>query len=146
VAPLLAGLEEEYRSRYGSNDELGRAQASEFDPPGGVFVVVLDGEVTAAGGGFRAHAEHVCEVKRMWTNPAYRRRGLAALVLDALQEAAGAAGYIRLILETGPGQPEAAALYQRRGYTRIEPYGHYPQALAFAADIQRPSTHTFPER
>jgi GNAT superfamily N-acetyltransferase len=135
VAPLLAGLDEEYRSRYGSNDELRRAQVEEFDPPEGMFVVLHDGKVTAAGGGFRAHAEHVCEVKRMWTNPAYRRRGLAARVLEELEEAAQDAGYRRLLLETGPSQPEATALYLGRGYTRIPPYGPYSQALAFAVDL-----------
>jgi GNAT superfamily N-acetyltransferase len=145
VAPLLAGLDEEYRSRYGSNDELGRTQVSDFDPPEGTFVVLLDRKVTAAGGGFRAHTGDVCEIKRMWTNPAYRRRGLGARVLDALEEAARAAGYNRLILETGPRQPEAAALYQQRGYMSIPPYGHYPEALAFAVDVQRRSTPTSPE-
>jgi GNAT superfamily N-acetyltransferase len=143
VAPLLAGLDDEYRSRYGSNDELRRARVEEFDPPDGMFVVLLNGQVTAAGGGFRAHAQHVCEVKRMWTDPAYRRQGLAVRVLEALEEAATDAGYRRLLLETGPSQPEAAALYQRRGYTRIPPYGPYPQALAFAADLttrERPMT------
>ena len=32
-------------------------------------------------------------------------------------------------------QPEAAALYQQRGYRRIETYGIYEQALAFAVDL-----------
>jgi GNAT superfamily N-acetyltransferase len=136
VVPLLSGLEGEYRSRYGANDELSRAQASEFDPPGGGFFVLVDVRVTAAGGGFRPHADGVCEVKRMWTNPAYRRQGLAARILDVLEEAAEAAGYRRLVLETGPRQPEAAALYERRGYRRIPVYGRYPEALAFATDLR----------
>ena len=135
VAPLLAGLSEEYQRRYGSNDELSRTAEEEFDPPGGLFVVLLDGAVTAAGGGYRPHGAGSCEVKRMWTNPVYRRRGLAMRVLDALEEAAGAAGYGRIVLETGPLQPEAASLYGRRGYRRIPTYGHYPQALGFAIDL-----------
>jgi GNAT superfamily N-acetyltransferase len=144
VAPLLAGLAAEYQARYGANDELSRAQASEFEPPGGGFFVLLDAGVTAAGGGFRPHAEGVCEVKRMWTNPVYRRQGLAARILDALEEAATGAGYRGLVLETGPRQPEAAALYEGRGYRRIPFYGHYPQALAFAVDLTRPSREVPP--
>src|SRR5580700_318469 len=105
VAPLLSGLEQEYRSRYGSTDELRRAHVEEFDPPTGLFLVLVDGPTTAAGGGFRFHGEGVCEVKRMWTNPEYRRQGLAARLLRKLEEAAGSAGYIRLVLETGPRQP-----------------------------------------
>lgn len=137
VVPLLAGLEDEYQRRYGANDELRRAQPGEFEPPEGAFVVLLDGDVTAAGGGFRPHGDRVCEVKRMWTDPAYRRRGLAARVLDVLEQTAAVAGYARLVLETGPRQPEAARLYEQRGYTRIPPYGHYPEAIAFSVDLAR---------
>jgi GNAT superfamily N-acetyltransferase len=136
VVPLLSGLEEEYQRRYGSNDELRRAHVEEFDRPGGLFLVLVDGPITAAGGGFRSHSEGVCEVKRMWTNREYRRQGLAARILRALEEAAASAGYIRLVLETGPRQPEAAALYERHGYTRVPTYGHYPEALAFATDLE----------
>jgi GNAT superfamily N-acetyltransferase len=135
VQPLLAALAGEYHTRYGVNDELGSTEDKEFDPPGGGFVIFVDGEITTAGGGFRAHAPGTCEVKRMWTNPEYRRLGLATRVLDALEAAATLAGYRRLVLETGPRQPEATALYERRGYVRIPTYGRYPQALAFAVDL-----------
>lgn len=129
--PLLDGLAQEYLERYGPGDEMLSTKADEFEPPAGLFVVVLYGPVTVAGGGFRRHAEEVCEVKRMWTHPAYRRRGLAQRVLAALEEEALACGYRRLVLETGPSQPEAAALYARRGYTPIPVYGPYPHAVAF---------------
>ena len=63
------------------------------------------------------------------------RRGHATTVLAALEELARQAGYTTLRLETGPAQPEAAALYGRRGYRRIPVYGRYPQALAFERDL-----------
>jgi ribosomal protein S18 acetylase RimI-like enzyme len=129
-------LEQEYLSRYGPGDEMTRVPGHEFDPPRGGFLVLVDGPVTAAGGGYRFFEEGTCEVKRMWTHPGYRRRGLAARVLDALEGSARAAGYRRLVLETGPNQPEAAALYRGRGYQPIPPFGPYPQALAFAADLR----------
>lgn len=142
VRPLLDGLEHEYRVRYGVNDELSRTDEADFDPPGGGFIVFVADAVTVAGGGYRAHAAGVCEVKRMWTNPDYRRRGLATLVLDALEDAARGAGYRRLVLETGPRQPEAAAMYERRGYVRIARYGRYPQALAFATELDQAAPST----
>ena len=135
VTPLLEGLTKEYEARYGPNSEMSRTGAEEFDPPEGLFLVLLDGTTTAAGGGFRRHAEGVCEVKRMWTDPAYRRQGLAWRVLGALEDAARDAGYVRLILETGPRQHEAAAMYARKGYTRIPVFGIYAEALAFELSL-----------
>jgi GNAT superfamily N-acetyltransferase len=136
-APLLAGLTIEYDTRYGANAEMSRAGVEEFDPPAGAFVVLMDGGTTAAGGGFRRHDTGVCEVKRMWTDPRHRRQGLAHRILDALEEDAVAAGYERLILETGPRQPEAVSLYEARGYARTPAYGHYADAVAFAVDLGR---------
>jgi GNAT superfamily N-acetyltransferase len=133
--PLLVGLSAEYDMRYGENIEMTRAREAEFDPPDGLFVVLMDGPTTAAGGGFRRHSLSTCEVKRMWTSQRYRRRGLATRVLETLEEAARKTGYSNVILETGPLQPEAEALYGRRGYRRIEPYGHYPDASAFGLDL-----------
>ena len=135
VKPLLDGLTEEYEERYGENTEMTRATEEQFDPPGGLFLVLLDDAVTVAGGGFRRHDDTTCEVKRMWTDPGYRRRGLAQVVLSALEEAARDAGYRRLVLETGPRQPEAEALYAGRGYVRIATFGHYPEARAFSLDL-----------
>ena len=135
VEPLLAGLSHEYDTRYGENTEMARTSEEDFEPPSGLFVVVMDGALTVAGGGFRRHDSTTCEVKRMWTSPDYRRRGLARLVLAVLEEAASKAGYERLILETGPLQPEAAAFYAGRGYDRIDAYGPYPEAMAFRFDL-----------
>jgi GNAT superfamily N-acetyltransferase len=135
VQPLLAGLTDEYDTRYGENTEMTRAGSHEFDPPAGMFIALMDESATAAGGGFRRHDAQTCEVKRMWTHPQYRRRGLATVVLRALEDAAREAGYDRLILETGPQQPEAEALYMRLGYNRIDVYGNYPEARAFSLDL-----------
>jgi GNAT superfamily N-acetyltransferase len=137
VEPLLAGLSAEYETRYGENVEMTRASEDEFDPPAGLFIVLMDGPTTASGGGYRRHTMSTCEVKRMWTSPLYRRRGLATRVLQALEDAAWEAGYAHLILETGPRQPEALELYAGRGYRRIEVYGHYPGASAFSLDLSR---------
>jgi GNAT superfamily N-acetyltransferase len=131
VAPLLAGLAAHYEELYGPNDEMAKVAAEEFDPPDGLFVAVVEDTTVVAGGGFRALAPGLCEIKRMWTHPDQRRRGLASAVLAELEDRARAAGYHTVRLETGPRQPGAVALYTARGYDRIEPYGWYPQALAF---------------
>ena len=63
VEPLLAGLSDEYDTRYGKNIEMTRANEDEFDHPHGLFVVLMDGPITAAGGGFRRYNQSTCEVR-----------------------------------------------------------------------------------
>jgi GNAT superfamily N-acetyltransferase len=130
---LLDALGDEYEIRYGSREEMASTDSWDFQPPDGVFLVVLDDDRrTVAGGGYRRHAPDACEIKRMWTHPTLRRQGLASLVLAALEDAARAAGYRRVILETGPEQPEAHALYVQRGYSKTQNLGRYALATAYA--------------
>lgn len=129
--PLLHGLSGEYERRYGSADEISSVDVREFEPPHGVFLVLLDQGLTVAGGGVRRLSLDTCEVKRMWTSPDHRRNGLASAILDALEIVAREHGYTWLKLETGPAQPEAQSLYEGRGYRSIPTYGRYEQARAF---------------
>ena len=135
VAPLLAGLAAEYEHRYGPSDEMVLAHSDDFDPPTGAFVVLFDDDQTVAGGGIRRLEPDTCEVKRMWTSPEYRRRGLASTVLAALEDVARRLGYTRVQLETGAAQPEAIAMYGHLGYRAIPPFGPYPVAFAFERDL-----------
>ncbi|RCG33025.1 GNAT family N-acetyltransferase [Sphaerisporangium album] len=116
AAPLLAGLDLEYRTRYGPNDELGRYPDAEFAPPGGAFLILVERGRTVAGGAFRRLDAVTAELKRIWTDSGQRRRGLGRLVVRALEEEAARQGYRRVYLTTGPRQPEAAGLYLRAGY------------------------------
>ncbi|MGO4689874.1 GNAT family N-acetyltransferase [Glaciibacter sp. 2TAF33] len=142
AAPLIADLRREYEERYGPSDAADDVAAPEFDPPDGLFVVLLDDDapalagnngdpVVVAGGGIRRYDEVTCEIKRMWTSSAYRRQGHAITVLAELESIARELGYQRLLLETGPAQPEALALYRRLGYRETGPYGRYPHAYGF---------------
>lgn len=126
VAPLLAGLAIEYSGRYGGSAgavhaDLVNHPAADFAAPhGDLLVVVEDGE-PVAGGAFRRHDERTAELERIWTAPEHRRRGLASLVLAELEAEALRRGYRRILLTTGPRQPEAVALSRRAGYTALEP-------------------------
>jgi GNAT superfamily N-acetyltransferase len=121
--PLLAELAVEYAQRYGGSPEIHLGwlpvPADELAAPdGGVLIGVLDG-TPVTGGAFRRYDEHTAELKRIWTDSAHRRRGFARALLAALEAEAAARGYRRLYLITGDRQPEAAALYDSTGYTRV---------------------------
>ena len=65
------------------------------------------------------------EVKRMYTVPGARGRGLGRQILSELIARGRAGGYDRLVLETGDLQAEALALYEHSGFTRIPNFGYY---------------------
>lgn len=65
------------------------------------------------------------EVKRMYTIPEHRGKGIAAKVLADLENWAFDMGYAKCVLETGKRQPEAIALYEKNGYRIIPNYGPY---------------------
>ena len=137
VAPLLAGLRQEYDARYGegAGESVLDVEAREFEAPTGAFVVLIDDGTTVAGGGIRRIDDATVEIKRMWTNPDYRRQGYASRMLRELAGLAGQLGYRTLRLETGDAQPEALALYRRLGFAQIDSYGPYENATAFELNL-----------
>ncbi|KFF11946.1 GNAT family acetyltransferase [Chryseobacterium soli] len=88
--------------------------------------VVIDLNGTgAACGAFKPYSYDTVEIKRMYTDPLNRGKGLASNTLNELEVWAKESGYQKCILETGIKQPEAIALYEKRGYKRISNYGQY---------------------
>ncbi|WP_100497747.1 GNAT family N-acetyltransferase [Geodermatophilus chilensis] len=125
---LVGRVQQEYVTRYGGPDEA-VVDPAEFEPPVGLFLVAEVDGVPAACGAWRVHAPGVAEVKRVYVEPAFRRQGLAQLVMAALEESAAAAGSRSVVLNSGSRQPEALALYAALGYTPVAGYGVYADAL-----------------
>ena len=65
------------------------------------------------------------EVKRMFVDPAARRRSLGRAILERIEREAQHAGLRLMRLETGIHQPEALALYRGAGYRERGPFGEY---------------------
>ncbi|BBZ10889.1 GNAT family N-acetyltransferase [Mycobacterium branderi] len=122
--PLLVGLAAEYAQRYGGTPEWHltwlRVPADEFAPPDGGLMIGVVGGVPVTGGAFRRYDHDTAELKRIWTDPAHRRRGYAKELLAALEATTAARGYRRVYLITGNRQPEAECLYRTIGYTRLD--------------------------
>ncbi|MFE5970414.1 GNAT family N-acetyltransferase [Streptomyces sp. NPDC056463] len=122
VEPLLRELGDEYATRYGTDahTELARYPDEEFtEPHGGTLLLLLEHGEPVAGGAFRRYDPATAELKRIWTHSAHRRRGLGRRVVAELEREAGARGYRRVFLTTGPRQPEARGLYLAAGYTPL---------------------------
>lgn len=121
---LLTELDGDLDERYGGGEGV-HADPTEFAPPGGLFAVVyVEGQPQACAG-FRRLDADTAELKRMYVRPTGRRRGLARLLLGALEAEAAKAGYRSMWLETGVPQPEARTLYESAGYARVPAFGQF---------------------
>jgi ribosomal protein S18 acetylase RimI-like enzyme len=98
LARELAFTEEDWRLRLASVSVL----------------ATVDGVPAALGGGFRVR-DGWMQVFAMWTDPAYRRRGLADRILDVVVAAARAEGR-RLVLDVARGNSAARIAYERYGF------------------------------
>jgi GNAT superfamily N-acetyltransferase len=120
---LTGELTRELRERYG-------ALQDQYEPHNNVenaaAVIVAEEDGAPVGCGcYRVVDESTIEIKRMYVPPAWRGRGVAARILERLEETARSHGFTAAILETGIRQPEAVRLYERHGYRVIENYGPY---------------------
>jgi putative acetyltransferase len=100
------------------------AQFNKLDHIRHVVVAYQDGQAVACGA-IKEHAPGIMEVKRMFTVPASRGKGIARQILAELETWAAELHSTKCILETGKTQVEAIRLYERNGYSHIPNYGQY---------------------
>jgi putative acetyltransferase len=93
--------------------------------PNVLFVVARAEDAAILGCGALVLENGYGELKRMYTIPSARGRGVARAILGALEHLAARQGVTLYRLETGYLQPEAIALYARAGYRRRGPFGSY---------------------
>jgi len=134
---LVGRVQREYVERYGGPDAA-EVDPAEFAPPAGLFLVAEVAGEPVGCGAWRAVRPYVAEIKRLYVAPGHRRRGVAQLVLDALESSAARAGHRSVVLNTGNRQPEALAFYAQAGYAPIPGYGVYacaPRAVFLGKDL-----------
>ena len=125
---LIGELDAVLGAAYEPHQRHGLSLDQLFEPHVRFFLARLEGAAVACGG--VALFEDYAEVKRMYTRPAVRGRGIAKAVLRRLEEEARVSGKTVLRLETGHLQPEAVGLYRRAGFVSRGPFGHYAQMPA----------------
>ena len=106
------------------DDHVFYAQLNKTDLLKQVVVAYHDNKAVGCGA-IREFEKNAMEVKRMYTLPQHRGKGIAAKVLDELEKWSTELGFVKCILETGLRQPEAIALYKKAGYANVPNYGKY---------------------
>ena len=88
-------------------------------------IVLYENDKAIACGAMKIFSSDSMEIKRMYTVPEARGKGMAAKVLMQLETWANELGYQKCVLETGKKQPEAVSLYKKSGYIQTPNYGQY---------------------
>lgn len=101
---------------------------ADLAPPTGVFIVArIDGNPVGCGG-IKPLGEQIAEIKRVWTAPQARGRGVASAIVRHLEDIARSRGVSVLRLDTNRNLAEAKALYLKAGYREIPRYNDNPYA------------------
>jgi len=130
ASELVSAMIDELVPLYGRIDVPGAPSATpaELSRPTGAFLVGFEDRLAICCGGLKRCDQGICEIKRMYVAPAARGRGVAGLLLEALEEAARSLGYAVARLDTGARQPHAQRLYERAGYRSVEDFNGNPFA------------------
>ncbi|MEJ7769862.1 MAG: GNAT family N-acetyltransferase [Chitinophagaceae bacterium] len=120
---LVRYLDADLASRDG-NEHAFYSQFNKIDKIKHV-IIAFDDDVPAGCGAIKEFNTHAMEIKRMYTAPGSRGKGMATKVLSELEKWALELAFEKCMLETGKRQTEAVLLYMNNGYTIIPNYGQY---------------------
>jgi putative acetyltransferase len=104
-----------------------------------VYLLAWRDGVAVGCGALRRLDANRGELRRMFVTQAARRDGIGRTLLARLEADALALGYRRLVLETGPRQKPAIALYRAAGWRRMAPYGNFvgdPTSVCFGKTLR----------
>lgn len=140
--PAVRELFREYAARLdvdlcfqGFEQELAELPGR-YAPPSGRLVLARDGVTFAGCAALRRIADGVCEMKRLYVRPAFRKSGLGRRLAGEIIAAARAIGYERMRLDTLSSMTPAMALYESLGFQRIPAYYHNPAGNAVFFELK----------
>ena len=132
IVELLAELDAELSGPYSADQRHALSVEKLFQPDVRFFVARLEGAAVACGGiGFY---DGYAELKRMYSRPSVRGRGVAKAILHRLEAEARAVGALLLRIETGLYQEEALRFYEGAGFRRCGAFGLYAKMPARAIE------------
>jgi len=135
ATPALRDAFESYMA-VSLRDEIDRL-AAYYTERQGAFFVVYDGDRLAGVFGLERLGAEAAELRRMYVDAAYRRRGLARMMLEYAEQACRDAGTRVLTLSTSELQQAALAFYRASRYRLLREEAGAPQSNKTVGNIRR---------
>jgi GNAT superfamily N-acetyltransferase len=129
---MAAEMYEMYEGLDLNAHDMPKAGPDQMNPPSGAFLVGYADDEAVCCGGIKDLGDGACEIKRMYVVPSARGRGVAGVLLTALEDHARKMGFATAKLDTGPKQQHAARIYLAAGYLEVPNFNGNPVATFFA--------------
>lgn len=111
-----------------------------FEKEAGLWLAEVDGAAVGCVALRKLDTPTKCgEIKRMYLRASLRGKGIADMLLQALEAYARPCGYEWLYLDTMLSMEAAARFYERNAYIRCERYNDNPQAGLFMRKYLAPT-------
>jgi len=114
------------------------ALPGDYAPPTGRLLLARIAGSTAGCAASRRIDDDACEMKRLYTRPMFRGRGIGRRLAESIIASAREIGYRKMRLDTLATMTEAIALYRSLGFRTIEAYydNPIPSAVYLELDIR----------
>ncbi|MFO7685584.1 MAG: GNAT family N-acetyltransferase [Desulfobacterales bacterium] len=102
-----------------------------YAPPEGELLIAVNGRTAAGCAALRQYKGGICEMKRLFVRPEFRRQRLGRMLAERIIEEAVKLGYTSMRLETLDRLVEAVRLYESLGFR----HRHHPHCRTPVAGV-----------